>query len=71
MPRKSGPEKTQVKKRERRELHPEFVTYRQLVEGKYWFPAYTRADDTLRFQRESVHLRETIKFSGYQRVPAH
>lgn len=67
---KSGPEKIQVKKRERRELHPEFVTYRQLVDGKYWFPAYTRADDTLRFQTESVHLRETIKFSGYKRLAA-
>ncbi len=65
---KSGPEKIQVKRRERRELHPEFVTYRQLVDGRYWFPAYTRSDDTLQFKNGSVHLREIIKYSGYKRT---
>jgi hypothetical protein len=65
---KSGPEKVQVKKKERPELHPMFVTYRQLVDGRYWFPAYTRSDDTLKFKTGPVHVREIIKFSGYKRV---
>lgn len=65
---KSGPEKVQVKKHERPELHPTFVTYRQQVDGRYWFPAYTRSDDTLRFKTGPVHLRETIKYSGYKRT---
>jgi hypothetical protein len=65
---KSGPEKVQVKKKDRPDLHPEFVTYRQQVDGRYWFPAYTRSDDTLRFRTGSVHLREIIKYSGYKRA---
>src|SRR5258706_966377 len=65
---KSGPEKVQVKKKDRPELHPAFVTYRQQVDGHYWFPAYTRSDDTLKFKTESVHLREIIKFTGYKRA---
>jgi hypothetical protein len=65
---KSGPEKVQVKKRERRELHPTFVTYRQQVDGRYWFPAYTRSDDTLQFRTGSVQVREIIKYSGYKRA---
>jgi hypothetical protein len=65
---KSGPEKLQVKKHERPELHPTFVTYRQQVEGRYWFPAYTRSDDTLQFKTGSVQVREIIKYSGYQRA---
>ena len=65
---KSGPEKVQVKKKESPDLHPMFVTYRQQVDGRYWFPAYTRSDDTLRFKTGSVHVRETIKYSGYKRV---
>ena len=65
---KSGPEKMQVKKKDRPELHPAFVTYRQQIDGRYWFPAYTRSDDTLRFRDGSVHLREIIKYSGYKRV---
>jgi len=63
---KSGPERKRVKKRERPELHPTFVTYRQQVDGRYWFPAYTRSDDTLRFQAGPVHLREVIKYSEYK-----
>jgi len=66
---KSVPEKIQVKKKERPELHPEFVTYRQLVDG-HWFPVYTRSDDTLRFRNGSVHLREIVKYTEYKRTGA-
>jgi hypothetical protein len=64
---KSGPERVKVKKKERPELHPMFVTYRQMIDGR-WFPAYTRSDDTLLFPAGSIHLHEVIKYSGYKRV---
>jgi hypothetical protein len=65
---KSGPDKIPKKKSQRPDLHPTFVTYRQAVDGHYWFPAYTRSDDTLRFMAGSVRVRETIKYTGYKRV---
>jgi hypothetical protein len=65
---KSGPEKIQVKKKDRPQLHPQFVTYRQLVDKRYWFPAYTRSEDTLRFKTGPIHVREIIKYSDYKRV---
>jgi hypothetical protein len=65
---KSGPEKVQVKKHEQPDVHPTFVTYRQQVDGRYWFPAYTRSDDTLRFKTRSVQVKEVIKYSGYKRA---
>ncbi len=65
---KSGPEKAKLKKHERPDLHPTFVTYRQFVDGHYWFPAYTRSDDTLVFKAGAVHLKEIIKYNGYKRV---
>ncbi|MFZ0538193.1 MAG: hypothetical protein WAU50_08365 [Candidatus Sulfotelmatobacter sp.] len=65
---KSGPEKIQVKKHEQAHLQPTFVTYRQQVDGRYWFPAYTRSDDTLRFPSRSAHLREIIKYTAYKRT---
>jgi hypothetical protein len=65
---KSGPEKVQVKKHDRPDLHPTFVTYRQQVDDRYWLPAYTRSDDTLRFRSGSVHVREIIKYTGYKRT---
>jgi hypothetical protein len=65
---KSGPEKIRVKKHERPHLQPTFVTYRQQVDGHFWFPAYTRSDDTLRFPSGSAHLREIIKYTAYKRI---
>jgi hypothetical protein len=65
---KSGPEQVQVKKHQRPDVHPTFVTYRQQVDGRYWFPAYTRSDDTLRFNAGFAHVRETVKYTGYKRA---
>ena len=33
----------------------------------YWFPTYTRADDTLHFQVQEVHIREIVKYEDYKR----
>jgi hypothetical protein len=66
---KSGPEKVvKVRRREQRDLHPTFVTYRQLVDGRYWLPAYTRSDDTLEFKAGPVRVKEIIKYTDYKRA---
>jgi hypothetical protein len=65
---KSGPDKIRVKKREHSDLRPTFVTYRQQVDGRYWFPAYTRSDETLQFRGGDIHLREIVKYTGYKKV---
>ena len=66
---KSGPEKvTKVKRRELHDLHPTFVTYRQLIDGRYWFPAYTRSEDTLEFKAGPVRVKEIIKYTEYKRA---
>jgi hypothetical protein len=47
---------------------PRFETYRLQVDGKYWFPVYTHADDTLHFpDGENVHIRMTVKYEKYKR----
>lgn len=48
-------------------LFPSFVTYRELVDGKYWFPSYTKSDDYLHFSTESVHVIETVDYVNYHR----
>jgi hypothetical protein len=58
------------KKNEQENLTPKFVTYREQVDGQYWFPTYTRADDELRFQSGDVHIREIVKYSNYKRFGA-
>ena len=48
-------------------LTPKFVTYREQIDGQYWFPTYTRADDELHFQTGDVHVREIVKYTNYKR----
>jgi len=48
-------------------LFPAFTTWREQFDGQYWFPTYTRADDTLHFATNDVRIRETIKYENYKR----
>ena len=45
---------------------PRFETYREQIDGKYWFPTYTRADDTLHFQNMNQRVRMTVKYEDYK-----
>ena len=51
-------------------LFPSFTTYRELVDGKYWFPSYTKSDDYLHFSSDSVHIVETVDYINYKRFGA-
>ncbi|MGA2272432.1 MAG: hypothetical protein ABSH00_02680 [Bryobacteraceae bacterium] len=46
---------------------PKFETYREQIDGKYWFPTYTHADDTLRFKDMSQRIRMVVKYQDYKR----
>jgi hypothetical protein len=48
-------------------LFPKFKTWREQIDGQYWFPTYTYADDILHFKAGDVHIREKIKYTNYQR----
>ena len=50
-------------------LAPVFVTFRERVDGKFWFPAYARADEILRFPNGFVHIREVVKYADYKLLP--
>src|SRR5665213_2730193 len=49
---------------------PKFETYRQQVDGKYWFPVYTHADDVLHFRDMSQRIRMVVKYQDYKRFGA-
>jgi hypothetical protein len=48
-------------------LYPRFTTWREQVDNTYWFPTYTRADDTLHFMTGDIHIREIVKYEDYKR----
>ncbi len=54
------------------DLSPPFTTYYQQIDGKYWFPTYTRAEGVLHFPgangslAQDVHLRATVRYTDYK-----
>jgi len=48
-----------------------FITYRQMVDGKYWFPVYTVGEATLHFAgghgylSQNARMREVVKYANY------
>jgi hypothetical protein len=55
------------KKKGQENLFPKFTTWREQIDGQYWFPTYTRAEDTLEFAAGGVKIREIIKYTNYKR----
>lgn len=57
----------------REDLHPPFMTWRQQIDGHYWFPVYTKGEGVLHFSGgngymgEDVHIRDTVKYTDYKR----
>lgn len=47
-------------------LFPRFTTYREQIDGKYWFPTFTMADDTLFFSSGPVRIKQTIRYTDYK-----
>jgi len=63
---KSVPEMVHPKKNQAMDIRPNFVGYRQFIDGN-WFPAYARVDDTLHFRAAAVRIREIVKFTAYKK----
>src|SRR5271166_4256179 len=51
-------------------LFPNFTTWRQQVDNKYWFPVYTKVDDELHFSTGDIHIRQVVKYTVYKRFGA-
>ncbi len=58
------------------DLQPPFTTYYEQVDGKYWFPTYTKAEGELHFAAqngalsEDVHIRSVVRYTDYKRFRA-
>lgn len=45
---------------------PKFETYREQIDGKYWFPTYTVANSILRFQSGDQAIKMSVKYEDYK-----
>jgi hypothetical protein len=48
-------------------IFPRFETFRENIEGHYWFPTYTHADDVLHFSSGDIRIRMTVRYKDYKR----
>jgi hypothetical protein len=57
----------------REDLHPPFMTWREQIDGHYWFPVYTKGEGVLHFAggngylSDDVHIRDVVKYTDYKR----
>jgi hypothetical protein len=59
---------TGLLKKKEDQAFPVFETFRENIEGHYWFPTYTRADDYLHFKTgQAVHIRLSVRYQNYKR----
>ena len=49
---------------------PKFETYREQIDGNYWFPTYTVSNDTLNFESGPVPIKMVITYKDYKRFRA-
>ena len=57
------------KKREGEEnLFPAVTTWREQIDGRYWFPTSSRANDVLHFSSGDVQIEEIIKLTNYKAI---
>jgi hypothetical protein len=47
---------------------PAVTTWREQIDGRYWFPTYSRANDVLHFPNGDVQIDEVIKLTNYKSI---
>jgi hypothetical protein len=47
---------------------PRFESYRENIDGRYWFPTYVYADDVLEFKKgPDLHIRFSVRYANYKK----
>ena len=54
------------KKKKSENLFPISTTYREQIDGKFWFPTFTKAEDTLYFSLGPVRVRQITRYTDYR-----
>lgn len=60
-------------KRGQQDLSLPFITFRQQIDGKYWFPVWTHGEGWLHFEGgngymdQNVHMNELVTYTNYKR----
>lgn len=61
-----GRQVPEIRNKNGENLFPRFKTWRQQIDGKFWFPTFTLAEDTLYFPSGPVRIKEVIRYTDYK-----
>ena len=56
-----------IRKGGQENVFPRFETFRENIEGRYWFPTYTRSRDVLHFKTGDIPIRMVVRYENYKR----
>jgi hypothetical protein len=65
-----GRQVPEIRNKNGENLFPRFKTWRQQIDGKFWFPTFTLAEDTLYFPSGPVRIKEVIRYTDYKQFKA-
>jgi hypothetical protein len=65
-----GRQVPEIRNKHGENLFPRFKTWRQQIDGKFWFPTFTLAEDTLYFPTGPVRIKEVIRYTDYKQFKA-
>ena len=65
--RSEGQAVPQIETLAEQNLFPHFTTIRRPIDGQWWFPVETYADDTLFFRQRPQRIRIVIRYMDYKR----
>ena len=63
---KAAPDIYPKKRKGEPNLFPKYTTYREQIDGKFWYPTYSYTDDTLHFPVGEARIKGTVKASNYR-----
>lgn len=59
-----------IEKKSSDHKYPKFETYREQIDGKYWFPTYTVSNDTLNFEAGPIPIKMVVTYKDYKQFKA-
>jgi hypothetical protein len=59
-----------IKTKHGENVFPRFENFRENIEGHFWFPTYTRSNDTLHFSNGDVRIHLAVRYADYKRFGA-
>jgi hypothetical protein len=60
--------KREKKRKGQENLFPAVTTWREQIDGRYWFPTYSRTNDVLHFPTGDVQIDEVVKLTNYKAI---